>query len=101
YTDLYQLTMAQGYFETKPDGRAVFDYYFRNNPFNGGFSIFAGLEDVVYIFVMLIFSAFYFVFFEYIGFSKDFIDYLKDFRFRLLMWLIWSNTDFQKIFWII
>ena len=53
YTDLYQLTMAQVYFKTKPDGRAVFDYYFRSNPFNSGYSIFAGLEDVLNIFETL------------------------------------------------
>ena len=82
YTDYYQLTMAQVYFNTKPDGRAVFDYYFRNNPFDGGYSIFAGLEDVLNIFETLKFSASDIAYLEQQGFEKDFLDYLRDFRFH-------------------
>src|SRR5690554_4926426 len=82
YTDLYQLTMAQVYFRTKPSGRAVFDYYYRNNPFNGGYSIFTGLEDVLDILETLKFSVSDIVYLEQHGFEKDFLDYLKDFRFR-------------------
>ena len=44
-TDLYQLTMAQGYFRSgKLDDHAVFHLYFRKLPFKGGFAIAAGLE---------------------------------------------------------
>ena len=82
YTDLYQLTMAQVYFATKPDGRAVFDYYFRNNPFKNGYSIFAGLEDVLEILETLKFSSSDLTYLERNGFEKDFLNYLKDFRFR-------------------
>jgi nicotinate phosphoribosyltransferase len=47
-TDLYQLTMAQGYWKlSTADRQAVFHLYFRNAPFAGGFTIAAGLEDVV------------------------------------------------------
>uniref|UniRef100_A0A672YYY8 Nicotinate phosphoribosyltransferase n=1 Tax=Sphaeramia orbicularis TaxID=375764 RepID=A0A672YYY8_9TELE len=45
-TDLYQFTMAYAYWRT---GRhrepAVFELFFRDNPFGGGFSLFAGLHD--------------------------------------------------------
>src|SRR5690554_2546248 len=82
YTDLYQLTMAQVYFRTKPSGRAVFDYYYRNNPFNGGYSIFTGLEDVLDILETLKFSVSDIAYLEQHGFEKDFLDYLRDFRFR-------------------
>lgn len=82
YTDLYQLTMAQVYFGTKPDGRAVFDYYFRHNPFNSGYSIFAGLEDVLDILETLEFSSSDVTYLEQHGFEKEFLDYLRDFRFR-------------------
>lgn len=82
YTDLYQLTMAQVYFGTKPDGRAVFDYYFRSNPFEGGYSIFAGLEDVLNTLETLKFSAEDIEYLEQQGFEKAFLDYLKDFRFQ-------------------
>ncbi len=81
YTDLYQLTMAQVYFHTKPDSRAVFDYYFRNNPFKGGFTIFAGLENVLDIFERLRFTENDIAFLEEQGFEKDFLGYLKDFSF--------------------
>lgn len=82
YTDLYQLTMSQVYFRTKPDGRAVYDYYFRNNPFNGGYSIFAGLEDVLNILENIKFSSSDVTYLEQHGFERSFLDYLKDFRFR-------------------
>ncbi len=46
-TDLYQLTMAQGYWKTGLDTHeAVFDLYFRKQPFQGGFSIACGLGYV-------------------------------------------------------
>lgn len=46
-TDLYQLTMAQGYLEEgKTEQRACFYMFFRDNPFNGGYSVAAGMEQV-------------------------------------------------------
>ena len=48
YTDFYELTMAQGYFLSgKKDDSAVFDYFFRVNPFDGGYGIFAGLDNLL------------------------------------------------------
>ncbi|XP_027074797.1 nicotinate phosphoribosyltransferase 1 isoform X1 [Coffea arabica] len=47
-TDLYQFTMAYAYWKAgKHDERAVFDLYFRKNPFGGEYTIFAGLEDCI------------------------------------------------------
>jgi nicotinate phosphoribosyltransferase len=47
-TDLYQLTMAHGYWKAgKPDQHAVFHLFFRKNPFQGGFTLTAGLADAV------------------------------------------------------
>lgn len=47
-TDLYQLTMAQGYFrENKLADEAVFQLYFRKLPFKGGYAIAAGLESAL------------------------------------------------------
>ena len=38
-TDLYELTMMQGYFKNKVENKTVvFDAFFRNNPFGGGLS---------------------------------------------------------------
>lgn len=47
-TDLYQLTMAQGYWNLGKDKqRAVFDLFFREHPFQGGYTIFCGLAAVL------------------------------------------------------
>lgn len=46
-TDLYELTMMQGYFLKERNPRVVFDMFFRTHPFNSGFSVFAGLEDML------------------------------------------------------
>ncbi|KAK3577713.1 hypothetical protein CHS0354_037983 [Potamilus streckersoni] len=47
-TDLYQITMAYAYWKSgKMNDQAVFDLYFRKNPFNGEFTIFAGLEECI------------------------------------------------------
>lgn len=66
FTDLYQLTMMYGYFkEGKQNEEVVFDLFFRRNPFKNGYTIAAGLENLI----------------EYVknlSFSHEDIDYLKD-----------------------
>ena len=48
YTDQYQLTMAQVYFNKgQRDKTAVFDYFFRKLPFKGEYAIFSGLENLL------------------------------------------------------
>lgn len=46
-TDLYQLTMAYGYFHARVEKDAVFHLYFRNNPFRGGYAIAGGLASAI------------------------------------------------------
>ncbi|HPY73968.1 MAG TPA: nicotinate phosphoribosyltransferase [Planctomycetota bacterium] len=47
-TDLYQITMAYGYWKNGiQDLEVVFDVFFRKNPFGGEFTVFAGLEDIL------------------------------------------------------
>ncbi|MDX2304169.1 MAG: nicotinate phosphoribosyltransferase [Microscillaceae bacterium] len=47
-TDLYQLTMAYGYWKSgMGDREAVFHLFFRKNPFQGGFAIACGLESII------------------------------------------------------
>lgn len=84
WTDLYQLTMAQGYFLSgRHKERATFDYFFRKNPFNGGYVIFSGLEEAVSL--LLHPQPFDRESCDYLleqGFQKEFISYLKTFRFK-------------------
>ena len=48
-TDLYQITMAYGYWKSGLQNReGVFNMVFRTAPFKGGFTIACGLEDVVH-----------------------------------------------------
>ena len=48
YTDQYQLTMSQVYFlKGHKDTNAVFDYFFRKLPFDAGYAVFAGLDDLL------------------------------------------------------
>ena len=47
-TDLYELTMACGYWKSGyAEKEAVFHLFFRKPPFKGGFTIAAGLESVI------------------------------------------------------
>lgn len=47
-TDLYQLTMAYGYWKlNRIDVDAVFHLFFRRAPYQGGFTIASGLENVI------------------------------------------------------
>ena len=47
FTDLYELTMMQGYFLRGLEHRVVFDMFFRRQPYHGGFAVFAGLDDLL------------------------------------------------------
>lgn len=83
YTDQYQLAMAQVYFKNgHREHNAVFDYYFRKLPFNGGYAIFSGLEDLLKIISELRFSEADLKFLATQGFEKDFLKYLENFKFR-------------------
>ena len=46
--DFYEMTMSNGYFNSdNADTRVAFDVFYRKNPDNGGFAIFAGLEQII------------------------------------------------------
>lgn len=47
-TDMYQLTMAYGYWKSgRADTQAVFHVFFRRNPFGGGYTVACGLEGAI------------------------------------------------------
>ena len=82
FTDLYELTMMQGYMLQNTNEDVVFDMFYRNQPFSGGYSIFTGLGDLLDKLENMFFSA---DDIEYLRslkvFQNDFLDYLKDFKF--------------------
>ena len=51
--DFYEFTMAQTYFDKgEKDKKVYFDIFFRQNPFNGGYTISGGLDNIInYIYV--------------------------------------------------
>lgn len=82
YTDFYELTMAQGYFFCgKKDDTATFNYFFRTNPYQGGFTIFAGLQDFLKMLLNYRFSESDINYLAEHGFKKEFLKYLSEFRF--------------------
>ena len=80
-TDLYELTMMQGYFETQENQTVIFDVFFRENPNKGGYSIMAGVDQVIdYI--------------KNLNFSYEDVDYLRGLG-------LFSEACLMKTFWII
>ena len=81
-TDLYELTMMQGYFKAKNDNLAVFDAFYRTNPSKGGYAICAGLEQVIEYIENLHFDEDDIAYLRSLKiFDEDFLEYLATFRF--------------------
>ena len=82
-TDLYELTMMQGYFKNKDRNETViFDAFYRTNPCGGGYAICAGLEQVIQYVKELHFEEEDIAYLASLNlFEDDFLAYLKNFRF--------------------
>ena len=81
-TDLYELTMMQGYFKSGKNEKVVFDAFYRKNPCNGGYAICAGLEQIIDYIKNLRFSPEDVEYLRSLGiFEDDFLEYLRTFRF--------------------
>ena len=92
--DFYELSMANGYFQTPlRDCITYFDVFFRTVPDHGGYAIAAGLEQVVDYIRSLRFTD---EDLDYLrskgGFVEDFLDYLKNFRFTGDIWAVPEGT---------
>lgn len=82
-TDFYELTMAQTYFDSgKKDEVAYFDVFFRKNPFEGGYTITNGLDNIIEYINNFSFDE---EDIEYLRstncFKEEFLNYLKDLKF--------------------
>lgn len=81
-TDLYELTMMQGYFKKQSDETVIFDAFYRRNPSDSGYAVAAGLEQVIDYIKSLRFSDADIKYLKSLNmFEDDFLDYLKNFRF--------------------
>ncbi|MGL4789914.1 MAG: nicotinate phosphoribosyltransferase, partial [Anaerotignaceae bacterium] len=82
-TDLYELTMMQGYFKTEQEKKhVVFDLFYRTNPSDGGYAIACGLEQAIEYIKTLNFSQSDLEYLISLNiFDEDFIEYLRNFKF--------------------
>lgn len=82
-TDLYELTMMQGYFENEDVNQTViFDMFYRSNPEGNGYAICAGLEQLIDYVKNLHFTEDEIDYLKSLGiFKPAFLAYLRDFRF--------------------
>ncbi|MCJ7835012.1 nicotinate phosphoribosyltransferase [Cuneatibacter sp. NSJ-177] len=81
-TDLYELTMMQGYFNEDTREVVVFDMFYRKNPCGSGYAIAAGLEQLIDYIRHLQFTYDDITYLRSLGiFSEEFLEYLRGFHF--------------------
>src|SRR5262249_15776095 len=97
-TDLYQLTMAAGYFVNKSEQTATFELFVRRLPANRSFLIAAGLHEALEYITELGFKPDEI---DYLGslpafkhVPAEFFDYLHSFRFSGEVWAMSEGTPF-------
>ncbi|MDL2280725.1 nicotinate phosphoribosyltransferase [Selenomonadales bacterium OttesenSCG-928-I06] len=93
-TDLYQFTMMQGFYLLEKDSQeTVFDRFYRINPCNGGYSLIAGLEQVINYLENINFSDEDIKYLRSLNlFQEEFLEYLKGFTFTGDLWAMPEGT---------
>lgn len=93
-TDFYEITMIQGYFASGlKNQEVVFDLFYRSNPAGNGFSIAAGLEQVIDYIKNIEFSKADIKYLRKLNtFTEPFLDYLADFKFTGEIYAIPEGT---------
>jgi nicotinate phosphoribosyltransferase len=95
-TDFYQITMAYGYWKNQiHQKQAIFNLYFRQNPFMGGFTVSAGLEPALEYLSSMRFEREDIDFLanlEKPKFEDGFLRFLEQFRFTPKVWAIPEGT---------
>jgi len=81
FTDLYELTMLQGYYREDHNPEATFSLFFRELPANRGYVIAAGLEQALHYVEELAFEDEMLEYLAGEGFGDDFLEYLGDLEF--------------------
>lgn len=92
--DFYELTMSQCYFNSEAKDKVVtFDLFYRKNPDEGGYAVFAGLEEIIGYIQNLHFSDEDIAYLRSLKlFSEDFLDYLRHFIFTGDLYAIPEGT---------
>jgi nicotinate phosphoribosyltransferase len=106
-TDAYQLTMSQAAYNLgKHEQKAVFDVFFRQNPWQGGFAVVAGIRELVGFIDQFAFAdddIDYLQQLPQFNFTEPFLNYLRDFRFSGDIYafaegsLVFPNTPILRI----
>ncbi|MFQ9511632.1 MAG: nicotinate phosphoribosyltransferase [Lachnospiraceae bacterium] len=92
-TDLYELTMMQGYFMEGNNQTVVFDAFYRTNPCGNGYAIAAGLDQVIDYIKNLSFNYEDITYLRSTGlFNEEFLDYLRSFHFTGNIYAIPEGT---------
>mgnify|MGYP001202329561 CR=1 FL=1 len=105
HTDLYQINMAETYWEDNiHNKKAVFELYFRKVPFGNGYGIFAGLEKVIEFISQFKFTDSDLDYLQNeLHYKKDFLDYLRSLRFTGSIYsveegeLVFGNEPLMRI----
>ncbi|MBO3769017.1 MAG: nicotinate phosphoribosyltransferase [Candidatus Brockarchaeota archaeon] len=102
FTDLYELTMGQSYFESW-NAKATFELFVRKLPPNRGYLIAAGLEDVCNYLLNFRFKEEDLEFLRKKGFKEEFLEFLRGIRFTGDVWalpegeLVFQNEPIIRI----
>ncbi|MEK6727691.1 MAG: nicotinate phosphoribosyltransferase [Candidatus Omnitrophota bacterium] len=93
--DLYELTMAQGFFIYKNKNCATFDLFVRQLPKNRAYLVACGLEDILDYIKKLKFTGESLDYLRKLRlFSEEFLKYLKNFKFTGDVWAMPEGTVF-------
>lgn len=92
--DFYELTMSYNYFKlNKADDIVYFDMFYRQNPDNGGFVIFAGLQQLIEAIQDMHFTEGDIDYLRSLNkFDEDFFEYLRHFRFTGTIYSVAEGT---------
>ena len=94
FIDLYELTMAQVYFNEKRDAKAVFNFFVREDG-KRNYYIFSGLSDLLCFLEDFRFDSREIEYLEALGkFEEPFLRYLEEFRFRGDLWALAEGEVF-------
>ncbi|MEJ8757880.1 nicotinate phosphoribosyltransferase [Pontibacter sp. H259] len=84
YTDMYQLSMAHAHYNyNRHNEQVAFDYFYRKQPYNGGFTIFSGLGEVLALLQEFKFSSDDIDWLhKTTNFNDEFLEFMREFRFK-------------------